>query len=295
VWAAALAIESSDRVDALAFPAIRIDADAVGDVAHLLAELLDNAVRVSAPGGRVTVLGTVAADGGFDLSVIDTGHGLPAVELATANRRVRRVDPLERVPTSGIGLDVVGRLARRHDVVVEFGTATSGGIAAMVHLPPAILTAETDDAFEPGAFPDAGAGVEAPAAEVVDAVIDDEAVTDTLATGEVAADDVAADEVAADAVVVDEVAGEAVADVVHSDEVLADAVHTREALADEAVVEAGPTVAPTPVGAVRSGVLDLVAEERPGRVDLPTRPEADDLLPRRQPKWAAAIAARSRD
>lgn len=245
VWAAALAIESSDRVDALAFPAAQIAASAVADVAHLLAELLDNAVRVSSPGGRVTVLGESAASGGFDISVVDTGHGLGASDLATANRRVRRLDPLERLSADGIGLDVVGRLARRHGIDVQLGTATAGGVAALVRLPAEIITAVPDDVDREAGVVGEEASSDEPAAIAMDAAP------------------------AVDAPPLEPAP-------------IADEGPVAES---ESVRDVEPVVVP---------VLDLVAEERPARPELPAHAGADDLLPRRQPKWAAAIAARSR-
>ncbi len=140
VWAAALAIESSDRVDALALSSATIHADAVADIAHMIAELIDNAVQASAAPGRVTILGAGAADGGYELTIMDSGSGLGARELDTANRRVRRLESLHRVPVRHIGLDVVGRLARRHGIHARLGHAADGGVVVRVLLPAAILT-----------------------------------------------------------------------------------------------------------------------------------------------------------
>ncbi|HEY3834206.1 MAG TPA: ATP-binding protein [Acidimicrobiia bacterium] len=141
VWAAALAIESSERVDAESLPPVMLHADVVGDVTHLLAELIDNAVSASAPPARVTVLGVPDDDGGYEITVLDIGTGLAPAELELANERVRRLEMLHRVPTRHIGLDVVGRLARRHNIVVRLGESTAGGVVVRVLLPPSLLTA----------------------------------------------------------------------------------------------------------------------------------------------------------
>jgi signal transduction histidine kinase len=141
VWAAALAIESSDRVDAVSLPAATVHADVVADVAHLLAEIIDNAVGASASPARVTVLGAPAADGGYEVTVMDAGTGMSDNEIDLANARVRRLELLHRVPTRHIGLDVVGRLARRHGVSVRLGDSAEGGVVVRVMLPPALLTA----------------------------------------------------------------------------------------------------------------------------------------------------------
>ena len=141
VWASALAIESSDRVDALALSEAMIHADAVADVAHMLAELIDNAVQASSAPGRVTIMGEAAAGGDYELTIMDSGAGMHPQELETANRRVRRLESLHRVPVRNLGLDVVGRLARRHGVQARLGHSGDGGIVVRVLLPAAVLTA----------------------------------------------------------------------------------------------------------------------------------------------------------
>ena len=141
VWAAALAIESSDRVDADSLPPAMLHADVVGDVTHLLAELMDNAVVASPPPARVTVLGVPDEDGAYEITVLDVGTGLAPTEIEEANERVRRLELLHRVPTRHIGLAVVGRLARRHNIVVRLGESAAGGVVVRVLLPPSLLTA----------------------------------------------------------------------------------------------------------------------------------------------------------
>lgn len=139
VWAAALAIESSDRVDAMALPEATLHADAVADVGHLIAELLDNAVQASSTPGRVSLIGEPTADGCYELTIVDSGSGMSEQELATANRRVRRLESLHRVPTRNVGLDVVGRLARRHGIQARLGESAEGGVVVRVLLPAALL------------------------------------------------------------------------------------------------------------------------------------------------------------
>ncbi len=146
VWAAALAVDSSDRIDAYALSEITIHADAVTDIAHLLAELLENALQASPAPARVTVMGAGNAFGSYELTIVDHGSGLAASELDTANRRVRRLESLHRVPVRNIGLDVVGRLARRHGVEAQLGEVSEGGVVVRVQLPASILmTPATND------------------------------------------------------------------------------------------------------------------------------------------------------
>ncbi len=94
-------------------------ARARGDAARLLqaaSNLVENALRVTAPGGRVTVTAH-----GPELAVIDTGPGLDAESRARAFERfhLHRRGPAARAGTSGLGLALVAEL-----------TAAMGGTAA---------------------------------------------------------------------------------------------------------------------------------------------------------------------
>ncbi len=142
VWGAAIAIASSDRVDALDLPPVTVVAGAVGDVAHIVAEVLDNAVQASTADERVVISGAVGHDGGFELAVVDAGRGMSAFDLTTANRRIRRVDVTARVPSHSIGFDVVGRLARRHGVTVTLHPADTGGVDTRIALPATLIRFE---------------------------------------------------------------------------------------------------------------------------------------------------------
>ena len=261
-WSAAMAVESADRVE-LAVPPAYVHADAVHDVGHLVAELIDNAVAASPPPARVTVIGQPDRDGGYVLSVVDAGSGLTGDELDRANRRVRRLVPLAQVPTRHVGLDVVGRLARRHGVGVRLGASAGGGVVVRVELPPALLVAPAAtpapvpvDAME---MPElgvpvadgAGHAANSPAAGV-------EPWTPAVA---------AADADAAEAAFAP--AGAVVATLPVTDP---------------------PAPALDPVGAGLEPVLDLAAAERAEARAARTRHD-DELLPRRdQRKWAAALA-----
>ncbi len=144
-WSAAMAIESAERIEIVSLPAATVHADAVHDIAHLVAELLDNAMAASEPPGRVTVLGQPGSEGGYVLSVVDAGAGLSPEELETANRRVRRLVTLARIPTRHLGLDVVGRLARRHGLSVRLGASAGGGVVVRVELPASLFCAPVPD------------------------------------------------------------------------------------------------------------------------------------------------------
>ncbi|MDQ1519904.1 MAG: hypothetical protein QOI55_977, partial [Actinomycetota bacterium] len=80
-------IEAFDRIDEGVVEADRVVGRAVGGVAHLLAELLENATVFSPPDSRVTVNGVHRPDG-YIFSIVDSGIGLKPEELDDANQRL---------------------------------------------------------------------------------------------------------------------------------------------------------------------------------------------------------------
>jgi two-component system sensor histidine kinase SenX3 len=73
------------------------------DLALLVHNLLDNAIRYTPPGGVVSV--SLGAVGGFaELTVADTGVGIPAVDLDRVFERFYRVDAARSRQTGGTGL-----------------------------------------------------------------------------------------------------------------------------------------------------------------------------------------------
>ncbi|WP_211122524.1 nitrate- and nitrite sensing domain-containing protein [Streptomyces yatensis] len=114
---------------------------AAGDLARMIAELLDNATAFSPPETQVVVSNTLRLDGSALIEVRDEGFGMSGAELAKAHRRVAG-DVSVEVPTSRqMGLTVVGRLARRHGVTVELISErdTGGGLRAGVLVPARLM------------------------------------------------------------------------------------------------------------------------------------------------------------
>jgi hypothetical protein len=111
----------------------------VPEVAHLLAELIENATSFSPPTSRVSIVGRGVADG-HQLVIIDYGLGMSAEELSTANNRLSKVTSFEQESSRMLGFHVVSRLAARHGMKVML-TATPGGrgTTAIVRLPASIM------------------------------------------------------------------------------------------------------------------------------------------------------------
>ncbi|WP_326648555.1 MULTISPECIES: nitrate- and nitrite sensing domain-containing protein [unclassified Streptomyces] len=138
VAAAVGEIEDYTRVVVPPMPAVGISAEAVADVVHLVAELVENAAVFSPPHTQVTMR-TGRAGNGFVLEIDDRGLGMDADELDQAHRTLARPRDFDPAQDERLGLYVVGRLAERHGIGVTLTRSPYGGITAVVLLPHPIL------------------------------------------------------------------------------------------------------------------------------------------------------------
>jgi signal transduction histidine kinase len=119
---------------------------AVSDVIHLIAELVENATKFSAP--RTTALlraQLVAA--GLAIEVEDRGLGMLPADQQRMNALLAdpgRVDVDELLRDGRIGLYVVSTLARRHGIRVQLQNNIFGGTQAVVVLPRPLLDMPDD-------------------------------------------------------------------------------------------------------------------------------------------------------
>jgi PAS domain S-box-containing protein len=129
-------------------------APAEGDAARLdqvIANLLDNALKYTEPGGRITVR-TGMAGGHATLCVQDTGRGIdPRLLPRVFDLFVQEPQGLERSGGGlGLGLAVVKRLVELHGGAVSVHSEGRGrGAQFLVRLPAAAAVADTPDAPPP--------------------------------------------------------------------------------------------------------------------------------------------------
>ncbi|MDA3039146.1 MAG: ATP-binding protein, partial [Actinomycetota bacterium] len=147
----AAGVETGDfkRMDLARIDNAAVDGASASAVAHLLAELLENAGRFSPPTTRIQVEGR-QREHGFTVSIMDQGIGMTPTELAEANERLANPAEFDRAPSAYLGLFVVGHLARRHGITVRLSHSPFDGIVAKVDLPSVILVDPTmlDDLSE---------------------------------------------------------------------------------------------------------------------------------------------------
>lgn len=82
-------------------------------LAHALANLVDNALKFTPPGGTVDVQ-VLRDESGLQLVVADDGGGIPAADRERAVERCVRLAGSEHAPGSGLGLSLVAAVARMH-------------------------------------------------------------------------------------------------------------------------------------------------------------------------------------
>ncbi|WP_328666848.1 sensor histidine kinase [Streptomyces sp. NBC_00328] len=131
-------IEQYTRVVVPPMPEVGVAADAVADVVHLIAELVENATVFSPPRTQVT-LRTGRAGSGFVLEIDDRGLGLEPDQIDEAHRTLTTPEDFDPTRHDRLGLYVVGRLAARHGIKVTLCRSPYGGTTAVVLLPEAVL------------------------------------------------------------------------------------------------------------------------------------------------------------
>jgi signal transduction histidine kinase len=100
-------------------------------LAQALANLVDNAIKYTPEGGRITI---AAADrpGGAALSVADSGPGIPAADRGRVVERFVRLEESRNSPGTGLGLSLVAAVARLHDARLELTDNAPGLNATLV-------------------------------------------------------------------------------------------------------------------------------------------------------------------
>jgi hypothetical protein len=102
-------------------------------ISQALANLVDNAIKYTPAGGKVTV---TASDTplGVELTVADTGPGIAAAERARVIERFVRLEASRNSPGTGLGLSLVAAVARLHDAKLLLED-NAPGLRAVIRFP----------------------------------------------------------------------------------------------------------------------------------------------------------------
>jgi signal transduction histidine kinase len=155
-------IEQYNRIALNIAPGIAVVGVAVSDVAHLLAELIENATIFSPKDTQVQVVMQEVSSGGVLIEIRDRGIGVSEARLADMNWRLDNPPTIDVSVSRHMGLFAVARLAERHRVRVRLRSAAPQGLSALVWLPEGVV--ERTGIYGPvggwqGQHPGAGAAV----------------------------------------------------------------------------------------------------------------------------------------
>ncbi|HEX8927520.1 MAG TPA: ATP-binding protein, partial [Actinomycetota bacterium] len=137
VRAAIAETEDLDRVAFFLDERLAVMGHTVTDLTHLLAELVENAVRFSPPEASVIIRlrPHPSTHGAQLLTIEDCGIGMRREDLDAANDLLTHPQEVDLSVSQRLGLHVVARLAERHGIDVSLTLTPGSGITAVVVLP----------------------------------------------------------------------------------------------------------------------------------------------------------------
>ncbi len=136
-------IEQYNRITLNIPMGIAVVGVAVSDVAHLLAELLENATIFSSKDTVILVSMQELSSGGVLIEIADKGIGVSEGRLADMNWRLDNPPTVDVSVSRHMGLFAVARLAERHRVRVRLRPAQPEGLSALVWLPDSVIERTT--------------------------------------------------------------------------------------------------------------------------------------------------------
>ncbi|SHE79105.1 sensor histidine kinase [Streptoalloteichus hindustanus] len=153
IGAAVSEVEQYARIDVAPTPDLAVQGRAVNDLVHLVAELLDNATAFSDPNSRVSVRTARSRGGELVVEITDRGVGMPNQDLSEANERLANPPRVDVGVSRRMGLYVVARLAKRHEIKVRLRSEElEGGLIALVVVPRELIV-ELRPEPGPGSMP----------------------------------------------------------------------------------------------------------------------------------------------
>jgi signal transduction histidine kinase len=128
-----LAEDAGVTIDASVTPGARGWGDALM-LRRALANLVDNAIKHTEEGGRITLTGSSQGDGVL-ITVADTGEGIPQGELPKIWDRLYRVDKSRSARGLGLGLSFVRAIVTAHGGSAEATSDEGEGSVFTIWLP----------------------------------------------------------------------------------------------------------------------------------------------------------------
>ncbi len=139
--AAVAEVEDYNRAVIAIDEGVAVSGRAVADLAHLLAELVENATTFSPPTMNVQIRGRRTSDGRCLMTIEDRGIGMAVDERTAVNARLASPPEADVELDRRLGFRVVSRLAARYGVRVALAETPGGGITAVVEIPADLVAA----------------------------------------------------------------------------------------------------------------------------------------------------------
>lgn len=109
-------------------------------IAQALANLVDNAIKYTPQGGEVRIRAGLT-DQGIDLSVADSGPGIPPEDRSRVVERFVRLEASRNSPGTGLGLSLVAAVAHFHNAELVLEDNQPHGLKAILRFPRTALRA----------------------------------------------------------------------------------------------------------------------------------------------------------
>jgi len=115
-------------------PLIMADRDRV---AQVILNILDNAVKFTPEGGRISITAVEDGEGSVVVRIADTGIGIPRSEIPRLGERFYRVDKTRSREGGGIGLglSIVKHFMKAHQGRVEIESSPGKGTTVSLYFP----------------------------------------------------------------------------------------------------------------------------------------------------------------
>jgi signal transduction histidine kinase len=114
---------------------------------QILINLLSNAIKFTGSGGAVEIVAAVAASGGLQMSVRDSGVGIGPEDLGKVfepfGQLRSAIESESRQPGTGLGLPLSRKLAELHGGTLEIESMVGRGTTVLLSLPPERVRAES--------------------------------------------------------------------------------------------------------------------------------------------------------
>ncbi|HEX9041993.1 MAG TPA: nitrate- and nitrite sensing domain-containing protein [Trebonia sp.] len=143
--AAVAEVEDYVRVDVVGESRDLVAGNAVSDIIHLLAELVENAAVFSPPNTRIEVRADRVGTG-LVAEIEDRGLGLTEEERQAINLRLSSPPEFDLANSNQLGLFIVSQLAARHHIGVALRESVYGGTTAIVRMPFGVVVRDGEEA-----------------------------------------------------------------------------------------------------------------------------------------------------